>query len=169
MSNMNESHEDARRMAETVVQRDRRRVRWLGVLSIGLWILSLLLIASVYLPIGGMLNQYSILLDKENPGAGKGVMREMSEPPGPPIPADQVPTVLARVQHEALIVSQIVAHVWVGGAIILAMALLTGLLASACSVALAITIRRTTLRQVSASLAEISEQLRLLREQRGAA
>jgi hypothetical protein len=43
------------------------------------------------------------------------------------------------------------------------MAILAAILASSTSIALALTIRRSTLRQVSANLAEISEQLRQLK------
>ena len=42
-------------------------------------------------------------------------------------------------------------------------AITAAILASATSIALALTIRRSTLRQVSANLAEISEQLRQLK------
>jgi hypothetical protein len=49
------------------------------------------------------------------------------------------------------------------GVVMLGMALLTGLLASICTVALSLTIRRVTLRQISENLAQISTQIRELK------
>jgi len=156
--------DDAKRTAETVLKRDRRRIRILAVLTIGLWVIAALLIPSVYLPLGGKMKQYARIVLASNPTAANRILSdtEMERPPMP-VPPDQVAATLARVQHEQWMLTQLVIHQWIIGAIILGMALAAGILASVSTVALAMTIRRTTLRQVSASLAEISEQLRQLK------
>lgn len=152
---------DAQRTTEAVLRRDRRRIRALAILTIGLWVLAALLIPSVYLPLGAKVKQLATLLDAVNPGAADVVVSDnaATEPVAPVAPED-VPAVLARVQHQTWIVGQIVYHQWIIGAIILTFALAAGILASVASVALALTIRRVTLRQVASSLAQISEQLR---------
>ncbi len=159
---------DAKRTAETVLRRDRRRIRSLAVLTIGLWVIAGLLIPSVYLPLGAKMKHYAQVLAADNPGAADRILSDRAiEPAPPPVPPQDVPQTLAKVQHQQWVLSELVVHEWIIGAIILAFALAAGILASASTVALALTIRRTTLRQVSASLAEISDQLRLLRAQGG--
>jgi hypothetical protein len=163
MSNpMNETI-DARIAAERVVHKERNRIRKWAVLSIGLWVLAGLLIPSVYLPIGAKLKEYGKLIDQANPGAADPILHDGAIAPLMPLPTQQeLPDLVARLRHQQWITSQIIVHEWIVGAIILTFALGAALLASASTVALALTIRRVTLRQVSANLAEISEQLRRL-------
>jgi DNA-binding IclR family transcriptional regulator len=154
---------DGKQTAHAVLSRDRRRVRSLAALTICLWAAGFFLIASVYLPLGAKLKQYAKLMDAAHPGAVSRLMNDhaVETPPPPPTP-EQVPQQVAQVRHENWIVSQIVFHEWFVGAIILGFALGTGFLASIATVALSLTIRRTTLRQINDALAGISEQLRSL-------
>lgn len=155
---------DAKRTAERVLKRDRRWIRTLAVLTVALWIIAALLIPSVYLPLGAKMKQYAHLVLANNPTAAGRILSESEMERAPiPVPPDQLAPTVARMQHEQWILAQLVIHQWIIGAIIMGLALTAGVLASACSVALAMTIRRTTLRQVSANLAEISEQLRQLK------
>ena len=157
----------ARRTADEVVRRERRRIRQLAAVTIGFWLLAALLIPSVYLPIGAKLKHYAQVLQAGAP-AGFHIDQDVREPPAPPPPATQeLPAVVSELRHQQWIMGQIIVHEWMVGALILAFALAAGILASASTVALAMTIRRVTLRQVSEQLAQISEQLRQL--QRGTA
>jgi hypothetical protein len=130
---------EGERIAAEVRRREARRVRSLSVLTVALWIVSVFLIASVALPALAKMKQLSILL--KQPG-----------PTGQPLSAQDIAELLANVLPGML---------WVG-MVMLGMALLTGLLASICTVALSLTIRRVTLRQISESLAQISAQIRNL-------
>jgi hypothetical protein len=170
MTDTNLPANEARRTAEAILKRDRRRIRTLAVLTVGLWVIAALLIVTVYLPLGGRMKQYANSVAAENPEMLEQLRVDRAfDKPAPPVPADQVPATLARVQREHWVLTKFLFGQWIVGAIIMGLALAAGILASAATVMLALTIRRTTLRQVTASLAEISEQLRLLREQRGGA
>ena len=164
MSDMNDRN-DARRTAETVLAKDRRRIRNLAVLSIALWIAAALLIPSVYLPMGAKLRKYKEILDAENPGAASLVLKDDAIEPSrrPPTP-EELPGEVAKLRQHQWIISQIIFHEWMVGAMILALALSAGVLASVTTVMLALTVRRVTLRQVSDQLAEISFQLQKLRQ-----
>ena len=155
---------DAAALTDEVVRRDRRRIRSLATLTVALWVIAALLIPSVYLPLGAKMKQYARLALRDHPeAAGRMLSDEEIDRAPMPVPPDQVAATLARVQHEHWILAQLVIHQWIIGAMILAMALAAGILASGSTVWLALTIRRTTLRQVSASLAVISEQLRQIK------
>ena len=160
----NTINDDARRTADDVVRRERRRIRTLGVLAIGLWVLAALLIASVYLPIGAKLKHYGktfqagappeFTIDQDRPQASA------------PVPTTQeIPAVVADLRRQQWAMGEIIIHEWIVGAMILTFALATGVLASIATVWLSLTIRRVTMRQVGEQLAQISEQLRQL--QRG--
>ncbi len=140
---------DAAQTADRIVQRERRRVRTLAFLTVALWGVAALLIPSVYLPLGAKLKQLAQL----TPPAPPAQMDFSKLKPGEPV----------SLEYRVWVLCEIATHEWIVGAGILAVALGAGLLASVCSVALALTVRRVTLRQVSTSLAEISEQLRQLR------
>lgn len=131
---------EAQRVAAEVIRREGRRVRSLSVLTIGLWIASVFLIASVALPALAKMKQLSILLKQPGPN-------------GQPLSAQEIADLLALTLPGMLVV----------GVLMLGMALLTGLLASICTVALSLTIRRITLRQITESLAQISTQIRELK------
>jgi hypothetical protein len=163
MANISNADE-AKRTAEAVLKRDRRRIRALATLTIGLWAIAALLIPSVYLPLGAKMKQYARIVLASNPTAANRILSDTEMERAPmPVPPDQLAATLARVQHEQWILAQLVFHQWIIGAIIMSLALAAGILASISTVALAMTIRRTTLRHVSANLAEISEQLRQLK------
>ena len=160
---------DIRQTTDQVFRRDRRRIRTLAILATGLWVLGGLLIFSVYLPLGAKLKHYARLLNDSNPGAADTLMSDTARPYSVPPPATQdIPDAIAEVRHQNWIVAQIVFHEWIIGALILVFALGTGLLASAATVGLAITIRSVTLRQVNESLTQIADQLRQLQTQRPA-
>jgi len=158
MSNM----DNPQRTAEAVLKKDRRRIRLLAGLTIALWLVAALLIPSVYLPLGGMVKQYAKILAAHNPGMSDRIF-DRKEADLQPIAPEKVPMTLARIQHDQWLLSELVMHQWIVGAIILGLALMAGILAAGSTVALALTIRRVTLRQVSEQLAQISEQLRLLK------
>jgi hypothetical protein len=152
MSHADQGNDDAARTAEAVLRRGHKHIRRLVVITIGLWIVAALLIPAVYLPLGAKLKQYSEIIKEP-------------APPAAPLTAQQMGDALTEIQHQQWIVGQLVLHEWIIGAIILGLALAAGILASISTVALALTIRRVTMQRVSASLSEISDQLRLLREQ----
>ena len=79
MSNTTD-HADAQRTTDAVLRRDRRRIRSLAVLTIALWVLAALLIASVYLPIGAKLKQVARLLDASNPGPSDVLLSDAAKP-----------------------------------------------------------------------------------------
>jgi hypothetical protein len=156
MSHADLNNNDAARTAEAVLRRGHKHIRRLVVITVGLWILAALLIPSVYLPLGAKLKEHSEIIEEPTPLAA-------------PLSAQQMGDALVEIQHRQWIVGQLVFHEWIIGAIILGLALAAGILASISTVALALTIRRVTMERVSASLAEISDQLRLLRGQQGGA
>jgi hypothetical protein len=131
---------EAQRVAAAVIRRESRRIRSLAVLSILLWVVAMLLIVTMELP---AMAKAKYALQRIN----------QPSPTGQPMTAEEVGKLLGQM---------------VGGAIVLAavatmMAMLAGLLASICTVVLALTIRRVTLRQVNEGLAQISAQLRELK------
>jgi hypothetical protein len=163
MSMSSSDEVDARRTAEKVLHRDRRRIRQWAVLAVGLWMLAALLIPSVYLPVGAKLKQFAIQMQASAP-PGFNINQVPRDSDVFPVPtAQEMPQMVADLRHQQWIVSQIILRSWIVGAIILAFALAAGILASISTVALALTIRRVTLRQVSEQLAEISRQLDELR------
>jgi len=133
---MSELTSEPQRVAAAVIRREARRERTLAVLSVALWIIAAFLIAGVVLPLLAKMKHAGQLLTHP--------------PDGQPVTAQQIAETLAEVLPGAAGVA----------AIILGMALMVGMLASICSVALALTIRRTTLRQVNEGLAQLSAQLR---------
>jgi ABC-type phosphate transport system permease subunit len=134
---------EAERVAAGVVRREGRRVRTLAVAAISLWVVAFFLIAGVFLPAAAKAKQAAQVLTQ--PSAT-----------GQPLTAQQLADTIAPLLVGTLAVA----------GVMMAMALLTAMLASACTVALALTIRRVTLRQVTESLAEISAQLRQQQSQR---
>ena len=101
-----------------------------------LWVLTALLIPAIWMPMAAQIvEEASVLLPDRNPT---------------PVTAPQVAEVIVHMAKVSMTAS----------AIMLLIALLAELLAAVLTVWLVLTIRRVTLRQVSDSLAEISEQLR---------
>src|SRR5439155_22856223 len=102
---MSDSHDqsDAKRTAERVLTRDRRRIRSWAAATVGLWLLAGLLIPSVYLPLGGKLKQFAQTLPPTPPDAALPT-------------AEQLPQTVADLQHQQWIVRNIVVHGWIVGA-----------------------------------------------------
>jgi hypothetical protein len=128
---------EAQRIAATVIRRESRRVRMLAFVTIALWVLAILFIPAFVLP----------ALAKAN-HAGDVLMEAGAT--GQPVTPQQLADAARGMARYSL------------GAISLAigLGLLTSMLASICTVMLALTIRRVTLRQINEGLAQISAQLR---------
>ena len=138
---------NARQQTWQVLERDRRRVRlWTGV-TVGLWLLAMLWVVFVLVTFGLLMPMQAKLLQdpdkaderfKDDPEKAKAAAR-MREP------------VVMNLILQKLVVN-----------VTAALAVLS--LAALATVFLVLASRRATLRQVNASLLEISEQLRLLRQ-----
>jgi ABC-type Fe3+ transport system permease subunit len=135
---------DAASLANEVIRRDRSRVRNLAILTVALWILAGLLIPSILLPFAAKVVHTLDELDRTVASGKTLTAAELVAATGP----------LFKYSMKVTFASFF-------------LAITAAVLASITSVALALTIRRSTLRQVSANLAEISEQLRQLRAQPG--
>jgi hypothetical protein len=133
---------DPLKLTRNVLERDRRRVRRLTVLTVGLWLLA-----------AGL-----ILLDLIN----FGLIFPAQEHRWRQVQAGDVGDVERdAIQHQLLEAFEI-ATVLIGFSVaIMAVAAL-------CSVLLILASRRATLRQVNASLLELSEQLKRLHRKQGA-
>ena len=131
---------DAAALAAEIFRRDRARMRNLAILTIALWLLAALLIPSIFLPLAAQVVKTH---DELNQAAGAGKA----------LTAADVLAVTGPLLQYTIKVT--LASFF--------MAITAAILASITSIALALTIRRATLRQVSANLAEISEQLRQLK------
>ncbi len=127
---------EARQIVDAVTRRERRRIRTLAFLTVGLWVWALFFVPALFLPMAAKIKFY-LLQQQGNDAAAL---------------AGHPPIDLPRLIHDGTIVTMMI-----GGVV-----LLRERLASICTVALALTIRRVTLRQLSQGLAEISEQLRQL-------
>jgi hypothetical protein len=134
---MPEMNADA--LAAEIVRRDRWRLRSLGFLTIALWILAGLLIPAVYLPFAAKVGMTFNELEQAT-AAGRSLT------------AADVVSALDGLFRGSVKVAMVAFFFAIAAAI----------LASISSVALALTIRRSTLRQVGAQLAQISGQLREL-------
>jgi hypothetical protein len=129
---------DVRQQTWRIVERDRRRVRLLAGVTIGVWLLALVLVLLVLVSLGLLFPLQARL--KQEKAAGK-------------MPAAEV----ERLQEETEIGFKMQTVLT---------ALSVGVLAVAafCTVLLIASSRRATLRQVNANLLEISEQLKQLRQ-----
>jgi ABC-type Fe3+ transport system permease subunit len=131
---------DARQVAAQVVRREARRVRMLAVLTIGLWVLAVLFIPAFVLPILARANRAGDVLMEAGASGQQVSPRQMADAVG-----GMFKNVVAAI------------------AVAMSLGMLTAMLASVCTVVLALTIRRVTLRQVNDGLAQISAQLRALK------
>jgi hypothetical protein len=131
---------DSAALAAEIFRRDRARVRNLAIMTIALWIVAGLLIPAVFLPLAAKVVKD---FDALNQAAASGQALTVTDVVG-------ATGSLLKYTIKVTLASFF-------------MAILAAILASSTSIALALTIRRSTLRQVSANLAEISEQLRKLR------
>jgi hypothetical protein len=130
---------DSAALAAEIFRRDRARVRNLAILTIALWIIAGLLIPSIFLPLAAKVVKDFDALSQAAAGQALTVN-------------DVVGATGSLLKYTIKVT---LASFF--------MAILAAILASSTSIALALTIRRSTLRQVSANLAEISEQLRQLK------
>ncbi|MFT3785346.1 MAG: hypothetical protein QM770_04160 [Tepidisphaeraceae bacterium] len=125
-----------------VLRRDRRRLRATAAVTILLWILAALLIPAIYLPLWAKVDQTASRLVADN---GELTARQVAEA-----------------------ISELARGTMPVAAIMMAILVLTCFLAAALTVSLSLMIRRATLRQVSANLTMISQQLKQLQASRAA-
>lgn len=137
---------DARQQTWQVLERDRRRVRlWIGV-TVVLWLLAALWIVFVLVTFGLLLPMQAKLLQDPD----KVEQRFSNDPEKAKAAARLREPVMMHLILQKLVIN-----------ITAAVAVLT--LAALSTLFLVLASRRATLRQVNASLLEISEQLKLLR------
>jgi hypothetical protein len=128
---------DAREQTWRILERDRRRVRLLTGMTIGAWLLSTLLIFTVLVAFGFLFPRVAKLrMDVEQ---GK-VTQDQGEQ--------------LRNSHDLGLMK---------GTLVIALSVAALTFAAICTVMLNLTTRRATLRQINASLLEISAQLKELR------
>jgi uncharacterized membrane protein YbhN (UPF0104 family) len=129
---------DAMQQTVKVLERDRRRIRWLTRLTVGVWILAVLLILFILVSLGLLFPLQAKLRE---------------DPPDPRFTAAQ----REQAQKDVAIAFQVSGVFVVYALGVLAIAMFG-------TVLLLFASRRATLRQVNASLVEISSQLKQLRE-----
>ena len=137
---MTDTLTDTRTTVDAVLRRDRRRIRWLIALTIGLWVLAGLVIPAFYIPL-----RAAVLPKFEQ-------MEKHAMEKEPRLDVHLV------AWHVAVSV-RAASYAIVG---FLSVFTLTSLLATISTIMLVLTVRRVTLRQVSEQLAQISDQLRQL-------
>ena len=120
------------------LNRNRRRIRSLSGLTIGLWILTFLIVPALWMPFAAMMNRESDALAR------------MTQ--NPPVQTMDLATTLINVLN----------HISRVSAIVLTVLTVASLLAAMSTIWLVLTVRRVTLEQLSAGLAQISDQLRKL-------
>lgn len=127
---------DDRQLTWRVLERDRRRVRWLTGLTIGVWLLAVLMIFKVLVGLALLMPaQAKLKIDSES---GKITAAE-----------------LARLDLEYKIGFEM-------ASVVIAFSVAVLAVAAFLTVLLTLASRRATLRQINAGLREISEQLRVL-------
>ena len=132
---------DARRLTWNVLERDRRRVGLLTALTVGVWLLAAALILFDLVVFGLIFPaQAHSWHDVET---GKGTQAERD-----------------AIQHQLLVAFEM-------GTLVIGFSVAVMAVAALCTVFLIRASRRATLRQVNASLLEISEQLKQLRRTEG--
>ena len=133
---------DVTELTRRVLRRDRRRVWVLGTLCVVAWMLVVMLPWSTVLPMLAKVVEHFAQTD----GAA-------------------TTTAPATADHERMI--ELMRIVKTGTIATFAGSIAAMFMAAVCTVALVVTSRRATLRQVNARLAEISEQLKLLARRPG--
>jgi ABC-type Fe3+ transport system permease subunit len=129
---------DARQQTWHILERDRRRVRWLTGLAVVLWLVAALLVLGMFVAMGLLMPRMAKLAQEVEAGRVTAAERERQEQ------ANRV----------------------TGQMITLGVAASVGVLALAAlaTVFLVLASRRATLRQINANLLAISEQLRQSRQ-----
>ena len=133
--------DDAKSMAQNVLQRERKRIRMLVALTIGLWVLAALVIPAFYLPMRAAVLPKFEQMEKHA--------------------AEKDPRLDVHLVAWHVAVSVRAASYAIVG--FLSVFTLTSLCAAISTIVLVLTVRRVTLRQMSAQLAQISQQLSSLR------
>ena len=128
---------DVREQTWMILERDRRRVRRLAGLTIGAWLLSTVLIFTVLVAFGFLFPRVAKLrMDVEQ---GKVTQDQREQ---------------LRHEHDLGLMK---------GTLLIAFSVAALTFAALCTVLLNLATRRATLRQINASLLEISDQLKELR------
>jgi hypothetical protein len=128
---------DVREQTWTILERDRRRVRQLTLLTVGAWLLSTVLIFTVLVAFGFLFPRVAKLrMDVEQ---GRVTQAQRDD---------------LRNEHDLGLMK---------GTLLIAFSVASLTLAALCTVLLNLSTRRATLRQINASLLEISDQLKELR------
>lgn len=133
---MTMKNDEVRETVDAVMRRDRRRIRILAGITIALWIAAFFVLPALYMPAAAKVKM--TLATFMHPAAD-----------APPLSAQELAEKIAPVIGGVMLV----------GLVIMAAGLLVEVLAAISTVALVLTIRRVTMRQVNTHLAEISEQL----------
>jgi len=136
---------DPHRLVASVLEKDRRRVRWLAAVAILLWTL-----AGLGIPVCSFL-YLEYMFPMINWVLKQVITRE----------TDKTPQELADTAQ------MLVHHTLKVGTVLVTGSVIALLAAAACTIWLVFAARRATLREVNANLAEISEQLRRLRPASG--
>jgi hypothetical protein len=132
---------DARELTWRVLERDRRRVRRWTAVTVGVWILAAAMVLSALVAFGLLMPQRAKLVQDVEAGKVAGAERQHAE--------------------RDLLVGFLM------GAVLIGWSVFVLALAALCTVLLLSASRRATLRQVNASLLEVAEQLKRLRQGAG--
>jgi hypothetical protein len=129
---------DARELTWRVLERDRRHVRrWTGV-TVGVWVLAAVMVLTALVAFGLLMPQEAKLVQEVEAGKVEGAERQHAE-------------------RDLLVGFQM-------GTVLIGWSVFVLALAALCTVLLLFASRRATLRQVNASLLEVAEQLKQLRQ-----
>ena len=128
---------EARQQVWRVLERDRRRVRFLTILTTAIWLLAVALILTVLVNFGLIFPAQAKLVHDIEAGS------------------------VTPAQHDEA--QRLLLMAFEKGTLVIAFSVTVLAVAAFCTVLLILASRRATLRQVNASLAEISEQLKQLR------
>jgi hypothetical protein len=131
---------DPKALTARILTRDRRRVRVLTWTSVGAWLLAVALVLYILVMFGLLFPLQAKL------------QQEAKQPTGRVTPAER-----EQLQHDAEIAFKM-------GSVLITLAVGVLSLAALSTVFLVLASRRATLRQVNATLVDVSEQLRQLRQ-----
>jgi Sec-independent protein secretion pathway component TatC len=134
---------DARALAATAMQHNRRRLRILAAITIALWLITFLFVPALWMPFAAQMKKLSLELAVNSSNAH-------------PITTQALATIL----QDALM------HIAMVSGIILAIMILAALFAAISTVWLVFTVRRVTFEQLALGLAQISEELKRLQNPR---
>ena len=127
----------AAQIADYVIQKDRRRIRNLSVATIGLWLITALLITTVLLPMLAKVNYHAKVFAPE--------LAAQSSSPTPGAAA-------YKLIYGMALVSTFIASI----------STFASLIAAICTVWLVLIVRRSTLNQINLTLSSLTDQLKRL-------